>query len=177
MDTGQLDAFDSIIGGDLSTYTPPDTSTMSTDFTALSYGGYTPASSGLPSAGLMLGAGASILGGIGSYMQGQEMAGADEYNASLALMQGQFQVEQIGEEEKQTLSTQKAIYAKAGVEQSGSVLDTALSTATQYEYSKEVATFNAQSQANMDEYEAKAAKSQGEMGLAMGLLGGVSKLL
>jgi hypothetical protein len=51
-------------------------------------------------------------------------------------------------------------------------LDTALATATQYEYSKQVATYNAQSQANMDTYEAKVAKEQGNLALAGGLLGG-----
>jgi hypothetical protein len=117
-------------------------------------------------------AGGSILSGIGGYMQGQETAAADEYNAGLAIMKGQFQVEEIGTEETQTISTQKAMYAKAGVAMSGSVLDTALSTATQFEYSKEIATFNAQSQANMDNYEAKVAKSQGQFALASGLLSG-----
>ena len=121
-------------------------------------------------------AGGSVLSGIGTYMQGQEEAGADEYNASLALQEGAFNVQQLGEQETQALSTQKAMYAKAGVEQSGSVLDTALNTATQYEYSKQVAEFNAQSKANMDVYEANAAKSQGEMGLAGGLLQGAETL-
>ena len=170
MDTSLLDQMDAFGTGDFSTYTPPS----NYDISASSITG---SASGMPSAGSVLGAGASILGGIGSYMAGQETAGADEYNASLALMQGQFQVEQIEGEETDTLSTQKAMYAKAGVAQSGSVLDTALQTATQFEYSKQVATYNAQSAANMDIYEGKVAKSQGEMELATGLLKGVGSLL
>ena len=40
-----------------------------------------------------------------------------------------------------------------------------------------MANFNAQSQANMDEYEGKVAAQQGEFGLATGILGAVGKLL
>ena len=122
-------------------------------------------------------AGASVMAGVGAYMQGQEMAGAYEYNASLELMKGQFEVEEISGAEASKLSTQKAEYAKAGVEQSGSVLDVALNTATNMEYDKQVAMFNAKSAAAMDDYEAKMAKSKGDMGLSMGILGGVLKLL
>jgi hypothetical protein len=135
------------------------------------------ASSGGIGLGTAIKAGSSIMAGVGAYMQGQEMAGAYEYNASLELMKGQFEVEEISGKEDETLSTQKAMYAKAGVEQSGSVLDVALDTATNYEYDKQVATFNAQSAANMDEYEAKMAKSKGDMGLSMGILGAAVSLL
>lgn len=141
---------------------------------------YTPPEFSSPSPSMpwnVASAGASVMAGVGAYMQGQEMAGAYEYNASLALMEGTFNVEQIGMEESSTLSTQKAMYAKAGVEQSGSVLDVALNTATQYEYSKQVADFNAKSAAAMDNYEAAMAKSQGKMGLAEGILGAVGKLI
>jgi len=120
-------------------------------------------------AGTITSAFGSVIQGLGGYMQGQEEAGADEYNASLALMQGQFNVEQIGLQEGETLSTQKAMYAKAGVEQSGSVLDTALNTATNFEYDKQVATFNAQSAANNDKYEAAVAKQQGNFALGAGV--------
>ena len=122
-------------------------------------------------------AGSSIIAGVGAYMQGQEMAGAYEYNASLELMKGQFEVEEISGEEAAKLSTQKAEYAKAGVEQSGSVLDVALNTATNMEYDKQVAMFNAKSAAAMDDYEAKMAKSKGDMGLSMGILGAAVSLL
>lgn len=135
-----------------------------------------PSSSGI-NYGQVVGAGASLMGGIGKYMQGEETEKADEYNANIALMKGTFDVEQLGLEEASMLSTQRAQYARAGVEMSGSVLDVALSTATQFEYSKQVANFNAQSEANMDIYEGKVAKSQGEMGLATGILGAVSKLI
>lgn len=150
-------------------YIPPSANDIS--YSSISGGG---SSSEIPT---FLSAGSSILGGIGSYMQGQEESGADEYNASLSLIEGKFNVDNIDMQESEILSTQKAMYARAGVEQSGSVLDTALNTATNYEYDKQVATFNAQSQANVDEYNAKMAKSKGEMGLAEGLIKGAATLL
>lgn len=126
--------------------------------------------------GSFMSAGGDILGGIGGYIQGQEVAGADEYNANLALEQGQFQVEQIGLKEASTLATQKAIYAKAGVEAVGSPLDVALNTATNFELDKQVANYNAQSAANMDNYEAAMAKQKGEFALASGLMQGGTSL-
>ena len=134
------------------------------------------ASSGV-NAGQLVSAGASLMGGIGAYMEGKEKQEADEYNANIALMKGTFDVEQLGLEESSMLATQRAVYARAGVEMSGSPLDVALSTATQFEYSKQVANFNAQSQANMDEYEGKVAAQQGEFGLAGGILGAIGKLI
>jgi len=127
--------------------------------------------------GTAIKAGSSIMAGIGAYMEGKEKQEADEYNANIALMKGTFDVEQLGLEESSMLATQRAVYARAGVEMSGSPLDVALSTATQFEYSKQVANFNAQSQANMDEYEGKVAAQQGEFGLATGILGAVGKLI
>lgn len=122
-------------------------------------------------------AGGDVISGIGSYMQGMEAAGADEYNANLDLMQGQFNVDAIDSEESEELSTQKAMYAKAGVAFSGSAVDVALETATTYEYDKQVANFNAQSKANMDNYEAAMEKQKGEFGLAAGMLQGAGALL
>ena len=52
--------------------------------------------------GNIIGAGASVMAGVGAYMQGEEMAGAYEYNASLALMKGQFEVEEISGQEEET---------------------------------------------------------------------------
>ena len=128
-------------------------------------------SSGINGFGFMS-AGSDILGGIGSFIQSREIAGADEYNAQLALMQGKFNVDQIGLQEVEMLSTQKAMYAKAGVEMAGSPLDTALHTATNFEYDKQIANFNAQSAANMDRYKAEVAKNQGDFALGQSLLKG-----
>jgi hypothetical protein len=121
-------------------------------------------------------AGGAILSAFGDIMSGNESAAADEYNAQLALEQGQFEVQKLGEEETGTLSTQHAMYAKAGVTMSGSPLDVATSTATQFEMSKRIAMYNAASQANADRNAAAAAKSKGEFGAAGSLLQGAEGL-
>lgn len=132
-------------------------------------GGMVPTSLGF---GDLLGAGSSVLSGVGGYIQGQESASANEYNAQLALIEGDFQKEQLGKDENVLLSTQRAMYSKAGVELSGSPLDVAVQTATNYEYDKQVATFNSQSKARMYQYEADVAKQKGKFDLGMGLLQG-----
>jgi len=127
--------------------------------------------------GALISAGGQVIGGVGSLMMGYQEAGADEYNAQLELMKGQFEENSLNMQEDETLSTQKAIYAKAGVELSGSPLDVALQTATNYEYDKQVTEFNAQSAANMDNYEAQMAKSKGEFGAASSFISAAGSLL
>ena len=117
-------------------------------------------------------AGGAILSAYGDILSGDESQQADDYNASLALMQGEFANQQLGLSETSTLSTQQAIYAKAGVEMSGSPLDTALNTASQFEMDKQINTYNAESKANMDKYAGEVAQQQGEMGAASSLLQG-----
>lgn len=117
-------------------------------------------------------AGGSILSAYGDILSGDESQQADDYNASLALEQGQFEVQNTDLEETSTLSTQQAMYAKAGVTMSGSPLDTALNSASQFEMSKQVESYNAASAANMDKYEGKVAAQQGEFGAAGALLQG-----
>ena len=117
-------------------------------------------------------AGGSILSAYGDILSGDESQQADEYNASLALEQGQFEVQNTDLQEASTLSTQQAMFAKAGVTMSGSPLDTALNTASQFEMSKQVETYNAASAANMDKYAGEVAKQQGEFGAASSLLQG-----
>jgi hypothetical protein len=173
MNPDLLDAWNNIDNGNIegiTNYSIPSQTDINSSSIA---GGGSP---GIP-IGSAISAGASILGGIGGFLQGTETQQADDYNASLAIQAGQFQVEEIDSNETQTLSTQKAMYAKSGVELSGSVLDTALATATEAEYSKEIATYNAESQANMDRYSGEVAKQQGEIALAGGLLKGAGSLL
>ena len=121
--------------------------------------------------------GSSILGGFGAYMQGQQMAEADYYNASLARTAGEFQIEELSSEEGEMLATQKAMYSKAGVEMAGSPLETALHTATAFEFDKQVAKYNSESKARMYEYQAAVAKNKGEFNFGMGLLQGGIGLL
>lgn len=132
--------------------------------------------SNMPTLPQGLAAGGSILGAFGDIMAGDESQQADDYNASLALTQGQFEVNDLDTSEEDTLSTQRAMYAKAGVTMSGSPLDTALNTATGYEMDKQIATYNAQSAANMDTYQGQLSKQQGEFKAAGTLLQGGEQL-
>lgn len=126
----------------------------------------------MPTLPQALTAGGSILSAYGDILSGDESAEAYDYNAGLALTQGQFEVNDIESSEDDTLSTQKAIYAKAGVTMTGSPLDTAVNTASQFEMDKQIATYNAASKANMDQYEGQVAKQQGEFGAAGSLIKG-----
>jgi hypothetical protein len=121
-------------------------------------------------------AGGSLLSIAGDIISGDESQQADDYNASLALMQGQFNVNKLDLSETNTLSTQKAMYAKSGVEMSGSPLDTQLNTASQFEMDKQIETYNAASAANMDTYEGKVAKQQSEFKAAGDALQGLEQV-
>lgn len=126
--------------------------------------------------GTLISAASSGLGAWGSLLAGSETQGADDYNAQLALEQGQFEVNDLDTSEADTLSTQKAMYAKAGVTMSGSPLDTAVNTASGYEMDKQIATYNAQSKANEDTYLGKVAQSQSEIKAGQQLLSGAEGL-
>lgn len=126
--------------------------------------------------GSLMGAGGDFISAYGYSVQGTEEQQAYDYNANLALMQGSFDVNQLNLQETDTLSTQKAMYAKAGVEMSGSPLDTAVNTASNFELDKQITTYNAQSAANMDTYEGKVAKQQADFQAGMSVLGGVEDL-
>lgn len=132
--------------------------------------------SNMPTLPQGMAAGGAILGAFGDIMAGDEANQADDYNASLALMQGQFSNQQLDLQETSTLSTQKAMYAKAGVEMSGSPLDTALNTASQFEMDKQINTYNAASAANMDTYEGQVAKNKGAFSAAGSLIGGAEQV-
>ena len=121
-------------------------------------------------------AGGAILSAYGDILSGDESQQADEYNASLAIEQGQFEVQNTDLQEASTLSTQEAMFAKAGVTMSGSPLDTALNTASNFEMTKQVETYNAASKANELNYEGAVAKQQGEFGAAGSLLQGAEGL-
>ena len=130
----------------------------------------------MPGIGSLMGIAGDFLSAYGAVTQGQEEQQAYNYNANLALMQGSFDVNQLNLQETDTLSTQKAIYAKAGVEMSGSPLDTAVNTASNFELDKQIATYNAQSKANMDRYEGEVAKQQADFKAGMDVFSGVADL-
>jgi hypothetical protein len=171
--------FNSLAGvPDLSSYAAPDVADVPAGNLTLSAvdssGNITmPTMMGI---GSLMGAGGDFLSAYGAVTQGEEEQTAYNYNANLALEQGQFDVTDLSEQETDTLSTQKAIYAKSGVEFSGSPLDTAVNTATNFEMDKQIATYNAQSQANMDTYEGQVAKQQADFSAGTDVLGGVEDL-
>ena len=108
---------------------------------------------------------------FGSLQEGKQIQQADEYNAQLALEQGEMDVFQIEKEEAGLTSTQKAAYAKAGVTLSGSPLEVMLQSATNFEMDKATAKYNAESKANMLRYEGKVAKASGKFNAAKILMG------
>lgn len=155
--------------GNLSPYSSPSAAQIS-DSSIVNSGG----SSFGP--GQMMNIGSSILGAFGALTAGDAQDKAYEYNAQLALQMGEFEVQDLDTAEADTLSTQRAMYAKAGVTMSGSPLDTATHTAYGYEMDKQIATYNAQSKANMDEYMGKMAKSQAQVKAGESLLQGAASL-
>lgn len=118
--------------------------------------------------------GSSILSGFGNLMAGKEQAGAYEYNAQLAEDEGAITAYQLGHAEEGLLSTQRAMYAKAGVTQSGSPLDVAVQSATQAEMDKQIARYNTESKSRMYQYEAELAKSQSKIKAGEDLLSGAA---
>jgi len=74
------------------------------------------------------------------------------------------------------LSIQSAAYARVGVTQSGSPLDVALGTATEFELDKQITRYNAESKARMLEWEAKKAKQAGTFSAGMDLLQGAASM-
>lgn len=127
--------------------------------------------------GNILKAGGSIFSAFGDIMAGNQEAAADQYNANLALEQEQFQLKNLEHAEESTLSSQRAIYARSGVTMSGSPLDVALNTATQFEMDKQITKYNAESRANMYNYEGEVAKSRGKIKAGESLLSGAAGLL
>lgn len=113
---------------------------------------------------------------FGQYQQGQEIAGTYEYNAALTLQGLDFQLAGFEVAAEEYSSTQRAMYAKSGVTMSGSPLDVMLKTATNFEMDKQVATFNAQSRANMLQYQAAQAEKQGKFNAAGTLISGAADI-
>ena len=136
-------------------------------------------------------AGGDILGGFGGLMQGFEMQDAYNYNSGILEQQADqimfssdLNIEEIGQAEDELLSTQKAMYAKAGVTQVGSPTDVALQSATNFEFDKlvsrynaEVAAANVRSKADINKYYGKEVAREGVMNLGKSLLSAAGGLL
>lgn len=150
-----------------------------------------PASSPGLGAGDYLSVGGDLLSGLGQLEQGLEIQDADNYNAQIlssqaeqSLVAGNIETAKIGVAEEELLGTQKAMYAKAGVTTFGSPTDVALNTASNFEYDKQIATYNANvqaqnlnSQAGLEKMYGAEAANKGIMSLGASLLKGAGALL
>ncbi len=132
-----------------------------------------------------------IFQGAGDLMVGAETQNAYNYNSAIlanqaqeALTAGELTVEEIDAAEKVLLSTQKAMYAKAGVTSHGSPTDVALETATNFEFDKLVTTYNAkvaasnlESKAALEKYYGQVAANKAQFNMGQALLKGGMALM
>lgn len=113
-----------------------------------------------------------------------------EYNAALADLQakeavqaGEITQEEITSQEDYLKGEQEAAYAKSGVTMSGSPLDVMLQSATNFEFDKSIERYNTavqvsrdQSQAQLDRFYGKQARSAGKVKALTTLLGAAPKI-
>lgn len=125
-----------------------------------------------------LGMGLSVAGTLGkaygTLQMGKQIKAADEYNAALVREAGAMEMYQLDKSEVSLASTQRAMYAKAGVTQSGSPLDTMLESAAGFELDKQISKYNTESRANMLDYEGKMALKKAKQDSTMQLLEGAA---
>lgn len=128
---------------------------------------------------------------FGEYEQGVAEKGAFDFNATLDEFSAQATEaagaetqREIGIGEESMLSTQRAIRAKSNVTQSGSPLDTALVTASNFEMSKSIASYNTQiqalkyrSQASQDQFYGQQAVNKSNTQMASTLMSGVGSII
>ena len=109
----------------------------------------------------------------GDYSAGVAKAGAYDMAAGEVAISEQMRLEEITTGGEELASTQQAMYAKAGVRQSGSVLDVMLESATNVEFDKIIEKWNMETQINSLKLQGKTAYNQGlyKAGQAIGGLG------
>ncbi len=104
---------------------------------------------------------------FGQRQQGQQQQAAYDYNAAVieqegslkahALeVEGALKVSELEASKELMEGAQRAAYAKANVMMTGSALDVMLDTATNFEFDKLVATYNAKTQADIARYDSQA---------------------
>lgn len=112
----------------------------------------------------------------GDIMAGSAERKAYDMNASMVEFAGEQTQEDITKQEKELTSTQRAMFAKAGVTQSGSPLEVMLQSKTNFEMDKAIAKYNTASKASMLRYEGTQAKNAAQFKAGMSLLEGGLKL-
>jgi hypothetical protein len=108
----------------------------------------------------------------------------DEYSAEAEKVAGAETQREIGIGEESMLSTQRAMYAKAGVTESGSPLDVMLQSASNAEMTKSIANYNSaikelqyKSKASQDKYYGQQAQEASQFQMANTLLSGVGSII
>lgn len=122
---------------------------------------------------------------VGAYSSGKAAKKAADYNAAIsrqeaeiAQQQAKIEIARTDKEKQRYLARQSSMYAKAGVELSGSPLLVMLDTAAEFEYEKELIDYNASigasraySRAAQETYAGKVAYDEGLMKAGQTLLG------
>jgi hypothetical protein len=126
---------------------------------------------------LALTAGSSVLSAYGSYSQGVAEKKSYDIAAQEVEEAGAIKIEEIAQEGESLRSTQAAMYAKAGVRQSGSPLEVMLDSATSVEFDKMVEQWNTEVKAQNLRYAGALAKQKGMFQAGQTLLGGAMKMI
>jgi hypothetical protein len=154
---------------------------------------YSPSSSGFSfgDAGMLLKGAGTAISMFGEYQQGQAQKEAFDFNATLedfsaeaTKVAGEQEQASIESGEESMLSTQRAITAKNNVTMSGSPLDAALVTASNFEMDKAVADYNNkikvlqyQSKASQDRYYGQVAQNESRTKMASTLMSGIGSIV
>lgn len=138
---------------------------------------FTPTSTqGLNTMGAGLTAVSTGLGAIGGLMKGSSEKAALDAQANEVETAGIITKEQLTQEEEALRSQQASAYARAGVKQSGSVLDVMLDSATDYEFDKLTADYNTKIKAMNLRYAGQQAMSNAYFGVGTSLFSGALKM-
>ncbi len=107
----------------------------------------------------------TALSAYGQYRQGQAQAAASEYNAAATEEKGKYEETQARDRLRHLLGTQRALYAKAGVDiTSGSPLLVMADTASKGEQEALNIRRGYQTEAGIDRFYAKQYKRAGMIG-------------
>jgi hypothetical protein len=113
---------------------------------------------------------------------GQAKAGKDtqkayEQEAQQVEASDTIKLEEMAQQGQALLSTQRAMYTKSGVRETGTPLEVALQSATDIEFDKMVEHYNAETKAQSLRYSGQMAKQESQFQVGKTLLSGASKLI
>lgn len=155
--------------------TPSYVDSSGNDPTSMASGGMGGFNFGPMAAGLKFGG--DIFAGYGSLLEGKQKAKAFQYNTQLVLDQNTIEIGKLDKIETILASQQRAGYLKSGVTLAGSPLDVMVESSSRIQMDKQIANYNAQSKANMLDYQANMAKYEGRMKFGQSFIKGGLGLL